>query len=175
VRDDDPDFAPLALANFMFGSGFLNSRLATRLRQKEGISYGVGSSLQAQSLDRAGTFRASAIYAPQNADRLLSAFREELDRALKDGFTAQEVEAAKPGYLQQRLQSRANDNELVSILVARRFAGRTMTYDDELERRIQALTPEQINATVRKYIDPSKIVLVRAGDFAKNPPAKPTP
>jgi zinc protease len=175
VRDDDPDFGALALANFMFGSGFLNSRLATRLRQKEGISYGVGSSLYAPPLDRAGFFRAFAIYAPQNADRLVTAFREELDRMLKDGFTAQEIEAAKPGYLQQRLQSRANDNELLSILVARRFAGRTLVYDDELERRIQALTPEQINATVRKYIDPSKIVLVRAGDFVKNPPAKPTP
>lgn len=175
VRDDDPDYAALALANWMIGGGFLNSRLATRLRQKEGISYGVGSSLQAQALDRSGTFRAFAIYAPQNADRLLAAFREELDRVRNDGFTAQEVEAAKPGYLQQRLQSRANDNELVSILVARRFAGRTLTYDDELERRIQALTPEQINATVRKHIDPSQIVLVRAGDFAKNPPVKPTP
>jgi hypothetical protein len=39
----------------------------------------------------------------------------------------------------------------------------------------QALTPAQINGVVRKYIDPSKIVLVRAGDFAKNPPTKPTP
>jgi zinc protease len=175
VRDDDPDYAALALANWMIGGGFLNSRLATRLRQKEGISYGVGSGLQVQALDRAGAFQAFAIFAPQNADRLLAAFREELDRVLKDGFTTQEVEAAKPGFLQQRLQSRANDNELVSILVARRFAGRTLAYDDELERRIQALTPGQVNATVRKHINPSKIVLVRAGDFAKNPPVKPTP
>jgi len=174
VRDDEPDYAALAFANFMFG-GSMNSRLFERLRQKEGISYGTGSMLQVQPLDRAGSFQAFAIYAPQNANRVTMAFREELDRVLKDGFTAQEVEAAKPGYLQQRLQSRANDNELVSILVARRFAGRTFSYDDELERRIQALTPAQVNATVRKYIDPSKMVLVRAGDFAKNPPVKPTP
>jgi zinc protease len=159
----------------MIGGGFLNSRLATRLRQKEGISYGVGSALQAQSLDRAGAFQIFAIYAPQNVDRLLAAVRQELDRVRTDGFTPQEVEAAKPGFLQQRLQSRANDNELVGILVARRFAGRTLSYDEELERRIQALTPEQINTTVRKYIDPSKLVLVRAGDFAKNPPVRPTP
>ena len=175
LRDDDPDYAALAVANWMIGGGFLNSRLATRLRQQEGISYGVGSGLQVQSLDRSGVFQVFAIYAPQNADRLVTAFRQELDRVLKEGFTAKEVEAAKPGYLQQRLQSRANDNELVSILVSRRFAGRTLGYDEELERRIQALTPEQINAAVRRHIDPSKIVLVRAGDFAKNPPVKPVP
>jgi zinc protease len=175
LRDDDPDYPALLLANWMLGGGFLNSRLATRLRQKEGISYGVGSGLQVQSLDRHGVFQTFAIYAPQNADRLVAAFREEIDRVLKDGFTAQEVEAAKPGYLQQRMQSRARDNELVGILTARRYTGRTMSYDEDLERKIQALTPEQINSTVRKHIDPKKIVLVRAGDFAKNPPAKPTP
>jgi zinc protease len=41
LRDDDPDFAALTVANYMLGGGFLNSRLATRIRQKEGISYGV--------------------------------------------------------------------------------------------------------------------------------------
>ena len=172
VRDDDPDYPALVLANFMMGGGFLNSRIATRLRQKEGISYGVGTSLSAQSLDRAGTFQTFAIYAPQNAERLVRAFREEVDRVLKDGFTAEEVAAAKSGYLQGRSQGRANDDELIGTLVSRRFAGRTMAYDAEFERRVAALTPAQVNATVKKYIDPSKMVLVRAGDFAKFPPQR---
>ena len=42
VRDDDPEYAALVLGNYMLGGGFLNSRLATRVRQKEGLSYGVG-------------------------------------------------------------------------------------------------------------------------------------
>ena len=61
----------------MLGGGFLNSRLAVRIRQKDGISYGVGSGLEAQSLDSVGTFTANAIYNPENVNRLETAFREE--------------------------------------------------------------------------------------------------
>lgn len=175
LRDDDPDYPAMLMAGFMTGGGFLNSRLATRLRQKEGVSYGVGANVSAQSLDRFGQITAFAIYAPQNVDRLVRAYREEIDRILKDGFTAQEVAAAKSGYVQGRSQGRANDAELVGMLAARRFAGRTMAYDEDLERRILALTPADVNTAVRKYVDPKKTVIVRAGDFAKNPPPKLTP
>ena len=55
-RDDDPDFPALVMGDFIFGGGFLNSRLATRIRQKEGLSYGVGSFLQADSHDEKTAF-----------------------------------------------------------------------------------------------------------------------
>ena len=45
IRDDDPDYPALVIGNYMLGGGFFNSRLATRLRQKDGLSYGVGSGL----------------------------------------------------------------------------------------------------------------------------------
>ncbi len=175
LRDDDPDYPAMALANFMMGGGFLNSRLATRLRQQEGISYGVGSQLQVQSLDRAGTFAALAIFNPINVDRLVSALQDEIRKVLVTGFTADEVAAAKPSLIQQRMQSRANDQELVGTLIARRFAGRTMAYDATFEKAIEALTPDQVNAAARKYIDPARISIVRAGDFKNKPPVKATP
>jgi zinc protease len=175
LRDDDKDYPAMLIGNWMLGGGFLNSRLATRIRQKEGISYGVGSGFSAQSLDRYATFTTQAIYAPQNAERLLAAFRDEIDKVRTEGFTAEEVAAAKTAYIQQRMQSRANDEELVGILTNRRYTGRTLVYDAELEKQIEALTAADINAAVKKYIDPSRMILVRAGDFAKNPPAQATP
>jgi zinc protease len=176
LRDDDPDYAAMALGNFILGAGSLNSRLGTRLRQKEGISYDARTAVQPQSLDRTTTFVALAIYAPQNVDRVLAGVREELEKARTAGFTKEEVDAAKTGYLQLRSQQRANDPDLAAALVARRFAGRTMTsYDEQFENRVRALTAEQVNATVKKYLDPTKMVMVRAGDFAKHPPVKTTP
>ncbi|CAN5857459.1 pitrilysin family protein [soil metagenome] len=175
LRDDDPDYPAMALANYIMGGGFLNSRLATRLRQQEGISYGVGSNLRVAALDRAGSFSAMAIYNPQNVDRLTSALHEEVTKALTTGFTAAEVQAAKPSLLQQREQSRANDPELVNTLITRKFAGRTMAYDTKFEAAINALTPEQVNAAVKKYLDPTKLTIVRAGDFKNKPPVKATP
>ncbi|HEX8500216.1 MAG TPA: pitrilysin family protein [Pyrinomonadaceae bacterium] len=165
LRDDHPDYPALLLGNYMLGGGFLNSRIATRLRQKEGLSYGAGSSLNVSALDQWGRFTATAIYAPQNVEKLEAAFKEELARMLKDGFTAEEVSAAKSGWLQARQVSRAQDNELASRLNSYLFLGRTLAWDEELERRIGALTPEQINAAMKRHIDPARLVIVKSGDF----------
>jgi len=167
LRQDDPDYAALVLGNYMLGGGFLNSRLATRIRQKDGLSYGIGSSLSADPLDRSGRFGISAIYAPQNVQRLEAAMREELARALADGFTTDEVGAAKTGWLQSRQVSRAQDGELANRLGALSFQGRTLAFDAELERRVEALTPAAILTAMRRHIDVKKLTIVKAGDFSK--------
>jgi zinc protease len=167
MRDDNPDYPALLLGNYMLGGGFLNSRLAARIRGKEGLSYGVGSGVNISSLDEYGRFTASAIYAPQNAEKLEAAFKEEIARMLKDGFTAEEVEGAKSGFLQSRQVSRAQDNELANRLNSYLFLGRTLQFDADLDAKLKALTPEQIVVAMRRYIDPTKITIVKAGDFAK--------
>lgn len=174
IRDDNADYPALILGNWMLGGGSVNSRLATRIRQKEGLSYGVGSGITVSSFDQNGRFTANAIYAPQNVEKLEVAFKDEIARMLKDGFTVQEVEAAKSGNLQFRQVSRAQDNELANRINNYLFVGRTLQWDADLETKIKALTPEQINAAMRKYIDPAKITIIKSGDFAKNPsgPAK---
>ncbi|HEY2972494.1 MAG TPA: pitrilysin family protein [Pyrinomonadaceae bacterium] len=167
VRDDNPDYPALILGNYILGGGFLNSRLAARIRQKEGLSYGVGSSINVSALDQYGTFVANAIYAPQNVEKLETAFKEEIARMLKDGFTADEVEGAKSGYLQSRQVSRAQDNELVGRLNNYLFLNRTLQWDADFEAKIRALTPEQISVVMRRWIDPAKMTFIKAGDFAK--------
>jgi zinc protease len=42
---------------------------------------------------------------------------------------------------------------------------RTMAYTAEVENQIAALTPERVNAAVRKHLDPQALVIVTAGDF----------
>jgi zinc protease len=174
VRDDDPDYPALLLGNYMLGGGFLNSRLATRVRQKEGLSYGIGTGLSVSPLDKNGQFFVQAIYAPQNVVKLETAIKEELARALKDGFTADEVAAAKSGYLQSQQVSRAQDAGIVRKLAQYRFLGRTFDWDAEFEKKITALTPDQIVTSLRRHIDPAKLTIVKAGDFAK-PAPKPEP
>jgi len=169
IRDDNPDYPALLLGNYMLGGGFLNSRLAARIRGKEGLSYGVGSGINISALDEYGRFTANAIYAPQNVEKLEAAFKEEIARMLKDGFTAEEVAAAKSGYLQSRQVSRAQDNELAGRLNNYLFLGRTLQFDAELDAKLKALTPEQIIAAMRRHIDPSKITIIKAGDFGKKP------
>jgi zinc protease len=172
LRSDHPDYPALLLGHYMLGGGFLNSRLAARIRGKDGLSYGVGSGINVSSLDEYGRFTATAIYAPQNVEKLEAAFKEEVARMLKDGFTTEEVEAAKSGYLQSRQVSLAQDNELASRLNQYLFLKRTLQWDADLDAKLKALTPEGINAAMRRHMDPAKITIVKAGDFAKHPAVK---
>ncbi len=165
IGDNDPDYPALLLGNEILGGGFLNSRLATRIRQKEGLSYGIGSFAYAMSADKIGGWGAYAIYAPENASRLEAAFREELDKMLKEGFTAKEVEEAKKGWLQNNQVTRAQDSYLAGKLEDHLTYNRTFTWEKEFESKVESLTPEQINAVMKKYIDPGKISIVKAGDF----------
>lgn len=166
MRDDNPDYAAFTLGNFMLGGGFLNSRLAVRIRQKDGLSYGVGSGFSASPLDESGTFFANAIYAPQNVDRLETAFKEEIQKVVTDGFTSDEIEAAKKGWLLNRQRNRGQDQSLAGTLSNYLYINRTLAWDDALDKRVQALTPAEINAAMKKYLTPDKISIFKAGDFA---------
>ena len=88
LRDDDPDFAAMELANYIVGGGFLNSRLITQIRQKEGLSYFAGSQFYASPLDQYGQFIGLAIYAPENVAKLQAAYSAVIDSVLKNGFSA---------------------------------------------------------------------------------------
>jgi len=123
--------------------------------------------LRADAQDKSGSFSSSASYAPQNVEKLEAAFKEEVQKALKDGFTEEEVKKAKAGLLQERQLSRAQDDELVGRLTTYLFLNRKLDWDSDYEKKIAALTPEQITAAMRKHIDPAKLSIVKAGDFAK--------
>ena len=168
MRDDDPDYPALYVANYILGGGAgFDSRLATRIRQKEGLSYGVGSSLSVGALDRDGAWTVYAIAAPQNVAKVEVAFREELARALKDGFTDKELSAAKSGILQMRVQARSQDGALAAGWASNLYLGRTFEFSKQFEAKLKALTLDDVDAALRKYIDPAKVTIVKAGDFAK--------
>ncbi len=167
LADTDPDYPALLLGNYMLGGGALRSRLADRIRQKDGLSYGVGSQFGAQSQDAKATWNAFAIYNPANLAKLQVAFKEEIARALDKGFTEQEIKDAKAAWLQGQASSRAQDRELAGRLASNLYLGRTMAWQADLEHKVQALTNDQILAALHKHFDPSKISVFVAGDFAK--------
>jgi len=164
VRDDHADYPALVLANYLFG-GTSSSRLPRRIREQEGLSYSVGSFLSVSSQDTRGEFGISAIHAPQNGSRLEVLVREELARALSEGFSDEEIATGKNSWLQSRQVARNQDGAVAGRLVAYLELGRTFAWDEQLERRIGALTRDEINAALRRHIRPEKISFVRAGDF----------
>jgi zinc protease len=158
------------LANYIFGDGGLRSRLMDRIRQKDGMSYGGGSNLVPGELDRAGSFTISAIAAPQNLKRVDAAIQEELVRARKNGFTAAELANAKSGLMQQRVQNRTDDGALAAGWTTYLYQNRTYAWSEAFERKLMAVTLDQMNAAFRKAIDPARLSVVMAGDLKKASP-----
>ena len=62
---------------------------------------------------------------------------------------------------------RTTDAMLAAIAREQPLLGRTMQFQADLEQKIQALTPEVVNAALRKHLDPKRLSIVTAGDFAK--------
>jgi zinc protease len=166
LRDDHPDYPALVLGNYLLG-GSSDARLARRVREKEGLSYSVGSWLNAAAMDEAGEFGVYAIYAPQNRARLESAVREELARALAEGFTTAEFEAGRKGLLEARKVGRNNDGALAGRLLSHAVVGRTFKWDAEIDKRIAALTPAEVRDALRRHLQLDQLSIVKAGDFTK--------
>ena len=166
LSDEDPDYPALLLANYMLG-GSPGARLFKRIRVTEGLSYTVLSMLQAPTKDDGGTLAGMAISAPQNAPKVEASFKDELARTLKDGFTADEVAAAKKAWLDEQAVARSQDQMLAGTLARREFYDRTMKFDEALEAKVAALTPAQVSEAFRRHIDLSALSYVKAGDFKK--------
>ncbi len=164
ITDQHPDYAAFMLANHLLGSGG-DSRLWNRIREKEGLSYSVYSAVQWSPLDANSEWVASAIFAPQNRDKVEQAFKEELARALKDGFTQAEFDAGRRGLLNFRRLSRAQDGRLAGGLAGNLYLGRDFSLAAKVDATLEALSLDQVNAALRRYLKPEAMVTGVAGDF----------
>ena len=165
LRDDNPDYPALIIGNYIFGAGALSSRLGDRIRQREGLSYGVGSSLVASSLDTRATLTMSAIYNPNNLDKIVKGIQEELEKLLQSGVTQKELDDARRGFLQGQEVMRTDDARLAQVLESTLLADRTMEFYSKMEKRIVELTPESVLYAFQQHIDPKQILTVVAGDW----------
>ena len=96
-----------------------------------------------------------------------------MQRLLRDGVTADELAKARQGYLESLKVARSSDIAIAASLANLRHLDRTMAWQADFEKRIDALTPDSVNAALRKHIDPTKLVVVAAGDFVVKPAAPP--
>jgi zinc protease len=164
LSESDPDYPALVLANYMFG-GSITARIPNRIRNNEGLSYSVSTTLTVPSEGNAALFSAMAIANPANVPKVEASFKDELAKTLSGGFTAEEVAQAKKAYADARMVARSSDAALLTQMASHENLGRTFQWDGDLEAKIQALTPEQINAAFRKHIDPAGVSIVKGGDF----------
>src|SRR5690606_16206171 len=166
LRDDDPRYPALILANYMLG-GSETSRLWTRVRVEEGLSYSVYSNATVSAYEPAGSWSIYAIHAPENSRRLERVISEELKKVLEHGFTQQEVEESIRSLLNYRKLGRTNDGALASVWLRYLDLDRTFAWAAEQDEKIAALTADTVNSTLRELLKPGLFSTAIAADQAK--------
>ncbi len=164
LTDNDADYAAFTLANRILGQDG-SSRLWSRVREKEGLSYSVGSNVAWSSHEPNSVWEAEATFAPQNQARVEAAFREEVARALKDGFSQRELDETRKGLLSARKLARAQDTVLASALSNNLYLDRSFAISQKVDDAIKAATLADVNAALRKYLKPEQFVFGFGGDF----------
>ncbi|MCX7550048.1 M16 family metallopeptidase [Xanthomarina sp. F2636L] len=168
VSQNNEDYAALQMAGAILGGGFLNSRIANRLRQQDGVSYGAGGSVNVDSdnKDKNSSIFVYAIYAPENAAKVQLGFKEEIARFIQDGITEEELQVAINGWVQGQNVSRAKDNELARLINNNLYYNRDLNFQKEIEENVKGLTVDDVNTVIKKYFKTfEEWTVVNAGDF----------
>lgn len=166
VSDESSEYAAAVVASAIVGESG-SSRLWKRIRERDGLSYGVYSYVDWNSFEPNSTLWVQAIFAPQNRQRLAAALEEEFARAARDGFTDAEVEQAKSRVLKRRQLARTQDVAVAAALVEQAWLGRTFAFAERQEAAIAAVSTQDVAAIFKRLVQPDALALVYAGDFAK--------
>lgn len=164
----DADYPALLMANEMLGSGgFLTSRIPMRLREKEGISYGAGSYLSVPIEHNFSEWGAYSFFNPDAVNRVDSAMHEEIEIALKQGFTDDELKQSIVSWKNERRTSLGYDGFLINLINDAMRSNVGIEQFEEIEKKVDRLSVDEVNAALRKYLDVSRICYVFAGDFER--------
>ena len=128
----------------------MSSRLFMRLREKMGLVYSVYTSPWMGRNN--GVFSVCANVNVSNVERSVAAVREEIDRLLSDGVTAEETQKAKTQLKVTALFGKENPmNYMLSLMRRRLLVGEDYELD-KLIARIESITAADIDGAAREIL-----------------------
>ncbi len=169
MSNTSSDFAALTFADEVMGGGFMTARIPQRLREKEGISYGAGTSLSISN-DPKNNNASWMIYAflnPTKRDNVENAINDEFLKLVTNGITEEELKATKTSWKSTRQTDLGSDNYLMFLSSLYLIYNKPFSDFDKLNAEIDKLTVKQVNDAIKKYLQPSKFTTVYVGDFTK--------
>jgi zinc protease len=161
MRRGDPDYFPLYVGNYILGGGGLVSRLSQEIREKRGLSYSVYSYFY--PLRNKGPFIMGLQTRNNQRDQAQQVIRQTLVEFIQKGPSQDELDAAKKhitGGFPLRLD---NSGKIAGYLAVLGFYDLPLTYLDDFNKRIEAVTLEQINDAFRRRVNPDRMVTVVVG------------
>jgi zinc protease len=163
IARTDPDYYAFWLMNNVFGQYSIGGRLGDSIRERQGMAYYVSSALDANVA--AGPLAIRAGVNPANVDRAVASIDEEIQRLVRDGITAKELDDSRKflvGSIPRALETNA---AIATFVQTAEFFGLGLDYDARLPDLLRAVTLEQTNAAARRALDTSRATVVIAGPY----------
>lgn len=162
IREDDPDYVPLAIANDILGGSSFRSRLFNDVRTKRGLAYSVGSRLSVGMHDQ-GVWLMRAETKLPSTQEVISRFVANMERMRTELVTDEELAEAKQAYVNSFVFSFASPAAVVGRFVELEYDGLPKDFLQQLRARVIALTKEDILRAAQKHFRPNRLTIVAVG------------
>lgn len=161
IQDEDPDWIPLAVANYILGGGGFSSRLMDQVREQRGLVYGIGTGPSVR--EHSAVIRGSAQTENGDVREAIEVTRAEMARLYRDGATQAEVNDAIT-YLTGSFALDLDSNSKISSVVhGYQTAGRDIDYVNRRNDLIRAVTLDDVNRVIRRLFNPDAFTFVVVG------------
>ncbi len=159
------DYLAASIGNNILGQFGMMGRIGDSVREKAGLAYYASTSVN--SWIEAGSWEVSAGVNPVNIDKAIDLIVTELDKFSSEPVTTEELEDSKSNYIGRLpLSLESNSGVANSILNLERF-NLGLDYLQRYPTLVNAITPEQILETAKRYINPKNLIIVSAGSKPK--------
>ncbi|MBS0385599.1 MAG: insulinase family protein [Proteobacteria bacterium] len=158
---DDPDWIPLAVANYIIGGGGFSSRLMDQVRERRGLVYGIGTGPSVR--DHSALIIGSAQTENQHVAEAIAVTRAEIGRFYRDGATQTEVNDAITYLTGSFALDLDSDVKIAGVVGGYQAVGRPIDYINRRNDLIRAVTLAEVNRVIRRLYNPDAFTFVVVG------------
>lgn len=162
LKEQDPDYVALAIANDILGGSSFRSRLFNDVRTRRGLAYSVGSRLNASVHDQGIWLMRAETKLPSTQD-VVARFVANLERMRNEPVTDTELEEAKEAYVNSFIFSFTSPAAIVGRLMELEYDGLPKDFLQQLRDRVVKLTKEDILAAAKKHWRPDQLTILAVG------------
>ena len=159
-----PDYLPLYLGTHTLGGNF-SARLMQTVRVKEGLTYGINSSLSGFGNGNDGYWMVGGTFAPQLLSKGESSTLREVKLWLEKGITQKELDVTKSTLTGGFQVGFDTTGGLASGILSAVVTHNSLEYLDSYPEQVKKITLDQVNEAIKKYITLDGLYRVAAGSI----------
>jgi predicted Zn-dependent peptidase len=162
IKEHDPEYVPLAIANDILGGSSFRSRLFNDVRTRRGLAYSVGSRLSAGTHDQ-GVWLVRAETKMASTQEVIARFVANIERMRTEPVTDEELGEAKEAYVNSFVFSFTSASSIVSRLIELEYDGLPKDFLQQLREKVVKLTKEDLLAAAKKHLHPDRLKILAVG------------